>query len=206
VACAWLTPDEKDTPDIEGPYNQRVVDATTRDRLMAALWPTHVQRTSSVWAILDGARDERIFPALRGSRLDYLCLYSGHLPEPVKLAAPYLIELAPDYQFTPKLLELGWGQSWGVFVRTDDPLNLRHHLRRFLRVQDESGRRLLFRYYDPRVLRVYLPTCRRDELEYVFGPVRSYLIEDLDGRALMEFTFDGERLHERRTTLSGTES
>jgi hypothetical protein len=32
---------------------------------------------------------------------------------------------------------------------------------------------LLFRYYDPRVLRVYLPSCRPSELETVFGPVVS---------------------------------
>jgi len=45
-----------------------------------------------------------------------------------------------------------------VFLRTETGIEqLRKHLRGFLRVRDEAGRRLIFRYYDPRVLRVYLP-------------------------------------------------
>ena len=101
---------------------------------------------------------------------------------------------------------MGWGQSWGVFVRIKDPSNLRSHLRGFLRVKDESGRFLLFRYYDPRVLRVYLPTCLPHELRTVFGPISSYLVEDEDGKGVIEFQFDGNRLLERRTTLTAESS
>ena len=155
-----------------------------------------------MWAILDCARDERIYSALRNSRLDYLCLYSGHLPHEVQAAAPYLVEVAPTYTFTPKLIEMGWGRSWGVFLRIQDSSNLRHHLRGFLRVRDESGNILFFRYYDPRVLRVYLPTCRADELRTVFGPIGAYLVEGEDGESLIEFEFDGDRLHERRIVLA----
>ena len=97
---------------------------------------------------------------------------------------------------------MGWGQSWGVFLRVKDPSNLRSHLRGFLRVKDESGRILLFRYYDPRVLRVYLPTCRPPELRTIFGPVSSYLVEDENGKGLIEFEFDGNQLFERRIALS----
>jgi hypothetical protein len=51
---------------------------------------------------------------------------------------------------------------------------LRHHLRTLLVVKSWSGERMLFRYYDPRVLRAYLPTCTSDELRTVFGPVPQY--------------------------------
>jgi hypothetical protein len=37
-----------------------------------------------------------------------------------------------------------------------------------------KGNRLVFRYYDPRVLRVYLPTCTPDELN-VIRPDRAFL-------------------------------
>jgi hypothetical protein len=96
---------------------------------------------------------------------------------------------------------MGWGESWGIFVRMNDPSNLRYHLRTFLRVRDEPGRTLLFRYYDPRVLRVYLPTCRPDELKAVFGPIDSYLTEGEDGQSVIEFEFDGSQLQERRTNV-----
>jgi len=103
------------------------------DRVIETLWPPGVPSGSSVWAILDAARDERIHQALRLSRLEYLSLYAGKLPDALQRAAPYLIELAPSYKFTRPLLEMGWGNSWGVFLRVKDARNLRHHLRSFLR-------------------------------------------------------------------------
>ena len=176
-----------------------VIDAAVCDRVVKALWPPHVPRSSTVWAVLDGARDGRIHPALRLSRLDYRCLYSGRLAPALEAVAPYLIELSPDYAFTRTLIEMGWGNSWGIFVRIEDPSRLRHHLRTLLRVRDEEGRFLLFRYYDPRVLRIFLPTCRPDELAQMFGPIGSYLTESEDGQSLIEFLFDGFQLQARRT-------
>lgn len=177
------------------------MEAALFDRVIETLWPPGVPSGSSVWAILDAARDERIHQALRLSRLEYLSLYAGKLPDALQRAAPYLIELAPSYKFTRPLLEMGWGNSWGVFLRVKDARNLRHHLRSFLRVQDESGRTLVFRYYDPRVLRTYLPTCEKSELATVFGPIGSFLVEGDRGESLIEFEFDGQRLKERRTSL-----
>jgi hypothetical protein len=190
------------TPGRRGPYNGAVIDVAHRNRVIDALWPAPAGAGTSTWAILDCARDDRIYPALRSSNLDYLCLYGGRLHPQVEAVAPHIVELSPSYRFTPTLIEMAWGQSWGVFVRTNDPTNLRKHLRTLLRVQDESGRILLFRYYDPRVLKVYLPTCQPDELPLFFGPVSTYLAEDEGGGAVIEFTFDGSELHDRRLPLT----
>src|SRR5688572_28730930 len=168
-----------------------MISAALRDRVVEALWPGGTTTPgTSVWAVLDAARDERIYIALMFSRLEYLCLYSGDLPEVLKRAAPSLVELSPTYTFTAPLNERSWGSGWGIVLRTSDATNLRHHLRSFLRVQDEQGRKLIFRYYDPRVLRVYLPTCNKHELETVYGPVDSYLMEDEHGENLIEYRFD----------------
>ncbi len=43
---------------------------------------------------------------------------------------------------------------------------------------------MLFRYSDPRILRVYLPTCLPDELEQMFGPVTAYVMESEDADTL----------------------
>jgi hypothetical protein len=89
-----------------------------------------------------------------------------------------------------------------VFLKLDDPSNLRHHLRKFLRVQDEDGRRLFFRYYDPRVLRAYLPSCTSEELDTVFGPIGAYLAEAADGEALIEFRRRGAQLTQQHHALA----
>ena len=69
------------------PYNHPMLDAAFRDRVIEALWPPSAAG-SSIWAILDCARDERVYPALRTSQLDYRCLYSGRLHRDVEAAAP----------------------------------------------------------------------------------------------------------------------
>ncbi len=156
----------------------------------------------AVWMILDGARCDRIYGAVNGCRLDKCCLYAGVLPWQLQMAAPYLVQLDREDRFTHYAIEQGWGNAWGIFLRTETSMKaLRRHLRGLLRVRDESGRGLIFRYYDPRVLGTYLPTCRPGELRTFFGPVNSYLFESGEPGTLLEYAFDGQALSENRTLL-----
>lgn len=164
------------------------MNAGQRGCIERVLWPADGKPRASVWAVLDCARDVRIHPALISSRLDFRCLYSGRLPAELERVAPQLVELLPDHRLLDTLLGDGWGQSWGVFVKIEDPSALRHHLRKFLKVRDEDGRRLIFRYYDPRVLRTYLPSCTGSELATLFGPMAAWLTEGERGESLIEFT------------------
>jgi hypothetical protein len=159
-----------------------------RRRILDTLWPANLSSRMSVLAILDAARDKRIFGAVDGCYLEKQCLYSGDIPWQLQMTAPYLVTLERDNSFTRYLIDNGWGNSWGIFLRTETSMKeLRRHLRGFLRVRGEAGQRLIFRYYDPRVMRVYLPTCRPAELEMVFGPVESYLMEAESGEEVAAF-------------------
>jgi hypothetical protein len=159
-----------------------------RQKILSTLWPASLTSRTEVLTILDAARDDRIFGAVDACRLEKQCLYSGDLPWQLQMAAPYLVKLERQDKFTRYVIDNGWGNSWGVFLRTETSIReLRRHLRGFLRVRDEAGRRMIFRYYDPRVLRAYLPTCWPEELETVFGPVESYLMEALGGSEMQIF-------------------
>ena len=152
--------------------------------------------------ILDGARDDRIYGAVYGCYQHKCCLYSGDLPPQLQMAAPYLVQLEKDDRFTNYAIDQGWGKAWGIFLRSETNMKtLRRHLRGLLRVRDESGRGLIFRYYDPRVLGIYLPTCQPGELRTFFGPVESYLFESDDPEVLLEYGFDSRELSGRRTVL-----
>jgi len=73
----------------------------------------------------------------------------------------------------------------GVFVQSANDLKaLRKHFRRFLMVQAPSGETLYFRFYDPRVLPIFLGSCDPAELQSVFGPVRLFAFTD-EERKLM---------------------
>jgi hypothetical protein len=138
-----------------------------------------------VYAILDGARDKKIFRAVYESGLDYACLFTGDLPTDLMEAAPYLVHLKKESPFVRKVLEEGWGNSWGVFAQTRADLEtMRRHCRKLLRVKDEQGNELFFRWYDPRVLRVYLPTCTEAELKEVCRPVRAFVMEADNGHEM----------------------
>jgi hypothetical protein len=156
-------------------------------------WPRG--RGRDVWMIVDGARDRRIFGMLMNSYLNYSCLYSGAIPPELEIVAPHLVQLEYEERYSRRLIERAWGNSWGSFLRCDTSLELmRRHLRGLLSVRDMRGKLLLFRYYDPRVLRVYLPTCRPDELRTVFGPVERFWVENESPETMLEFRFDRVRL------------
>lgn len=141
------------------------------------------------WAILDGARIERLVREIEAHEIPHACLFAGALDPSMARVAPYLVRLDETDPFCSWLLGQGWGKSWGIYLRSEAPrMALRRHLRRLLQVKGPDGESLLFRYYDPRVLRVYLPTCNDDELASVFGPLAAILTESEDGSELLRFS------------------
>jgi len=174
-----------------------------QETITATLWPATMRPWSKICAVLDCAREERIFDLIERSHLDKCCLYAGRLPYVVQRAAPHLVVLEREDRFTRQLLEDGWGNNWGTFFRTDaSMLDVRRHLRTLFRVKDETGRILIFRWYDPRVLRAYLPTCLPDELRTFFGPIDRFYCEGAEPGSLMQFGFDGNDFLQRTHDLS----
>lgn len=163
-------------------------------QLQSLLWPRGYSR--HIWMIVDAARDRRIFGLLLECFYsDHTCLFAGPLSPEIEVAGPYLVQLRYEDEKTRKFLSLAWQNSWGLFLESDaGKESLRRHLRTFLLVRDYEGHLLMFRYYDPRVMRVYLPTCTNDELKTVFGPINRFLIESSEAGTLEEFSFNGKRL------------
>lgn len=158
----------------------------TLARIEQILWPDGPRQTA--WMIVDGARTIEIFRFLIECHLEYACLYSGTLAPELEIVAPYLVQLDYQYRDTRRLIRRAWGHSWGVFLKSETSLKkLVRHLREFLIVTDEKGQRLIFRYYDPRVLRVYLPTCNGRELRTLYGPIECFWIEAEGPDNLLEF-------------------
>jgi hypothetical protein len=155
--------------------------------LFDQLWPRPLQEAApGVFALLDAARDEQIYRALRNADCEWLCLYSGDAAVTMAAVAPYLVELQPYARFTWWLLEKGWGNSWGVFLHASLALDrLQAHFRRLIMARLPDGEMVYFRFYDPRVLRAYLPTCTPKELKAVFGPVERFIIEGEDDAPLL---------------------
>jgi hypothetical protein len=164
-----------------------------KDRVEGILRHLHADERQSAYAILDGASIPDLLDLLEEYQPKHTCLFSGNLDPEVEMTAPYLVHLQPGSEFDRHVIEHGWGHHWGIFatVPKEQPfIAVRKHFRTFLRVRGPEGDPLLFRYYDPRVLRVYLPTCNEDETGVIFGPVTSYLLEDEDPSQALRFLPD----------------
>ena len=147
--------------------------STVSSQVLDALHPSE-----PIYAVLDGARDRRMKAWIDSTRAPAWCLLRGELHPELAQNAPYLMRLGRGHAFTEQFFGMGFGNAWGIlFASSASSSELRRHLRRFLRARTEAGKILAFRYYDPRVLRLYLPTCTPEEIKIFFGPITAMAAE-----------------------------
>lgn len=161
---------------------------------MSTLVPTLKQHLfpdsgANTYAVLDGASIPGLRKKLHHLKPEHVCLYRGELKPDLAACAPYLVRLQAQAEFTDWVLTEGWGQHWGIFAQSPaDLTRMRKHFRTFLMVKNPEGKQVYFRYYDPRVLRIYLPTCNPAEAAYIFGPTKLYFCEDEMAPTLLRFS------------------
>ena len=144
----------------------------------------------NLFTILDGAAVPGLLVKLHRDEPEHVPLYLGELLPDRAETAPYLVRLERDSRFTQWLFDQGWGKNWGIFVSVSDKVDMqqmRKHFRTFL-IVELDGQPDYFRYYDPRVLRNYLPMCNESETQTVFGPVIAYIVESREANTAYRFT------------------
>lgn len=142
-----------------------------RDPLDKALSILSAQE--NLFAVLDAAQGNRVLDLLNQSAEEYQSLYLGTQGEALADVAPYLVSLPKGSPLLKALITEGWDKNWGVYLTCEKPfLELRKHFRKFLMVQAEGfEHRMYFRFYDPRVLQTFLPTCPPEQSQQFFGPI-----------------------------------
>ena len=130
-----------------------------------------------LYAIVDAAQDESLY-ALIQECPEQVCLFAGTLAHPLELVAPYLVRLAPDTRLAREWQRTGWGMNWGILLRSARNLEeLRRHFRQFLQAMLPDGQIVLFRFYDPRVFRTYLPTLKGEDRVVWFEGIEEFRLE-----------------------------
>jgi len=156
---------------------------------------------SANYVLLDAARMDGGIHRARELNSDHTCLYEGDSERFLSAVAPWLFAFSSASPFAEWLAQEGKGKSWGIFLSAHvEPVRLYKHLRRFLIVEGDDGRELYFRYYDPRVLSVFLPTCEPDPLRAFFGPIEAFLAENENGH-VVEYALRADGLQFQDTGL-----
>jgi hypothetical protein len=142
-----------------------------------------LQNERSLYGVFDAARDPRVTSLIDESVDEAWSLYEGDAGDAMADVAPYLVRFRADSDLLAHLVAEGWGLGWGIYFAADRPVKeVRRHLRRFLMVQAEDTReRLYFRFYDPRVLRDFLPMATPRQRSELFGDLSLFLFEDEKG-------------------------
>jgi hypothetical protein len=144
------------------------------------------------YAVLDGAADRRVRAWTIDTHAATWSLYRGSVPAALDEVAPRLLALDPKARYTAEFFARYWGRSCGILLSSNAPSrDVRRHLRKCLLARVDDGRIVLFRYYDPRVLRVYLPTCTPDETSIFFGPIEAMAAEDERPQSFVVFRKEG---------------
>ena len=144
--------------------------------------------------ILDAASMAEAINQAKTLNPEFLCLYKGNSAQEQEATAPYLFSYKEDDGFGNFIKYKGWGNSCGVFVNSNSNLEeLQTHFRKFLIVDTYLKKHIYFRFYDPRVLRIFLPTCDTQQLKEFFGPVQEFVMEDEDPAQAV--TFSLKKLH-----------
>lgn len=150
--------------------------ATTIDELRRLL----EEAPSAVYAVLDACDEPSVPPRMEELGERAVSLYRGTADAEYSAIAPYLAAL--DRKLLNWILATVADKPWGFLMEAHVELHeLRKHLRRFLTVEDPDGKQIYFRYYDPRVLPVFLHSCLPAEASTFYGPIKRFFVCDESG-------------------------
>lgn len=140
-------------------------------------------RTNHLYTVLDSTAEGVVLRDIFGGAFgDMVSLYTGVFSKYKINTSPYLICLHRKPQIEKQLLVRGWGKFWGMYFTSDAGLRvLLRHLRKCFYLQGIDGHNLFFRFYDPRVLKVYLNIISPEESRRFFGPVKRFILESDNG-------------------------
>ncbi len=146
------------------------------------------QSPSACYAVTDAARDDAILRFVQQNGDIMYCLYRGDAKLRLANYAPYLFRIDPGDRAIHGFLSDGWGASWYILLTGSSAIEaVLTQLRKTLIVRSEAGKALYFRFYDPRVLRRYLPLCNQAELAELMGKdIDSLFCETHDARQLFQ--------------------
>jgi hypothetical protein len=150
------------------------------------------------YCLIDAARAGKAMKEVFSYDIRVKSLYEGRREEIFADVAPYLTEMVHGSSYNKWLIDNGWGKSWGVLIISSLDFDaLLSFFKNFIHVEDTFGKTYFFRFYDPRVLRKFLPSCDDSQLKSMFEGVEHYIVEDENPEKAIDFYLKNGKLQTR---------
>jgi hypothetical protein len=164
-----------------------------------------LHQTTPLFAVLDTARHPQILDLLtQFSPLNCQLVVDAETGGSTSAHSACVVEIAqngsPAEQsgagaFLETFLHFGWGKSWGIFCTSEASVGkLCAHVREFLRARTNGQPAVYVRLYDPVIMRALLPTCTPQDVNTLFGPIASCLMESERPERMLMFSRGSEGL------------
>lgn len=137
-----------------------------------------LRTTPFLYAVIDLATAKEIRPLIdRQVGSTAVTLFAQDQPRALLHVGPWLVRLSKAPEIASALSQYDRHVAWGYYVHsTFDILSLRKSLRYFNLAQIPPDRKeVLFRYWDPRVMRLFLEVASQHQRQRLFE-----LIEQID--------------------------
>ena len=139
---------------------------------------------SNLYALLDACDESSVVQKINSlEKSQAASLYQGSAARDFYAIAPYVV--AADQAFVDWIANNMLGRPWGYFLETDPLVTLpkiRSHLRRFMMAKGPGDKDLYFRFYDPRVVTIFLKSFSSETVSRFWGPIQSILLFDEDSQ------------------------
>jgi len=149
----------------------------------------------NTFAVLDAANVANLPELLATSGLEHHCLFIGDALDEMAEVAPWVVQLEPDHRLTRNLFTEGraawqlWDKNPGMILRAPRSCeDMKKHLRKFLKVQDDGGKWFYFRFWEGATLQTVAQSSDPGDLGklYCDGMVAYGRHATPDGPALMK--------------------
>jgi hypothetical protein len=132
---------------------------------------------NQAYLLLDGAQIDNLSERLENTQFQSLYQHTAY--SELADIGPILVPLSPNCPLA-HIFAREWSATAGIWLESEvDEASVLEHLRSLIHVRVEGGATVLFRYYDPRITRLWLTGLEPQARDRLMGPIRLILLPEL---------------------------
>ncbi|WP_339437858.1 DUF4123 domain-containing protein [Pseudomonas sp. EA_15y_Pfl1_P104] len=136
---------------------------------------------NQAYLLLDGAQIDNLSERLlyQGENTKFQSLYQHTAYNKLADIGPILVPVSPSSPLA-HIFALAWSATAGIWLESEAGEDVVfQHLRSLIHARVEGDATVLFRYYDPRIMRLWLTGLEPQARDRLMGPIRLILLPEL---------------------------